>query len=256
VAIAGLVWGLKRWRSEQGLLLLVYPLSLLLLLSCFRTKTPYYGLQLTPFLAIWAASGLRLFAQSGIARPRAIAWCLAGLGVLLSLAGVLLLVPGNLLNLEIPPLAPALVGLAALLLGLSWALLPQQQSPKRVLAAVLIGPWLALSLLVQGGLFSDRSPAVRQALSAGELPALLAAEPVAVISQGSLSGQAHAQLILVALGTPQLGPKLENAKDLAPGALAWIESTALQDSANRDLIPLASGDDLAPWTLVRSPSGN
>ena len=79
---------------------------------------------------------------------------------------------------------------------------------------------------------------------------------MAVISQGSLSGQAHAQLILVALDTPQLGPKLENAKGLAPGALAWIESAALQDSANRDLIPLASGDDLAPWTLVRSPSGN
>ena len=256
VAIAGLVLGLKRWRSEQGLLLLVYPLSLLLLLSCFRTKTPYYGLQLTPFLAIWAANGLRLFAQSGIARPRAIAWCLAGLGVLLSLAGALLLLPGNLLNLEIPPLAPALVGLAALVLGVSWALLPQQQSPKRVLAAVLIGPWLALSLLVQGGLFSDRSPAVRQALSSGELPALLAAEPVAVISQGSLSGQAHAQLILVALGTPQLGPKLKSAQDLPPGALAWIESAALRDSANRDLIPLASGDDLAPWTLVRSPSGN
>ena len=80
----------------------------------------------------------------------------------------------------------------------------------------MIGPWLALSLLVQGGLFSDRSPALRQALSAGELTALLAAEPVAVISQGSLSGQAHAQLILVALGTPQLGPKLQNAKDLPP----------------------------------------
>ena len=159
-------------------------------------------------------------------------------------------------SLEIPVLAPALVGLAALVLGLSWALLPQQQSTKRVLAGVLIGPWLALSLLVQGGLFNDRSPAVRQALSAGELPALLAAEPVAVISQGSLSGQAHAQLILVALGTHHLGPKLESAQDLAPGALAWIESAALQDSANRDLIPQASGDDLAPWTLVRSPSGN
>jgi len=38
--------------------------------------------------------------------------------------------------------------------------------------------------------------------------------------------------------------------------LAWIETPALQDSANRELIPLASGDDLAPWTLVRSPSGN
>ncbi len=256
VALAGLVWGLRRWRSEQGLLLLVYPLGLLLLLSCFRTKTPYYGLQLTPFLAIWAASGLRLFAQSGIARPRAIAWSIAGLGVLLCLAGALLLLPGNLLPLEIPPLAPALLGLAALALGLSWALLPQQQTPKRVLAAVLIGPWLALSLLVQGGLFSDRSPALRQALSDGAIQPLLAAEPVAVISGSPLSGQAHAQLILLALGTPQLGAKVESAAALKPGSLAWIETPALQDSANRELIPLASGDDLAPWTLVRSPSGN
>jgi hypothetical protein len=120
----------------------------------------------------------------------------------------------------------------------------------------LIGPWLALSLLVQGGLFSDRSPGLRQALSDAAIQPLLAAEPVAVISGSPLSGQAHAQLILLALGTPQLGAKVESAAALKPGRLAWIETPALQDSANRELIPLASGDDLAPWTLVRSPSGN
>ena len=246
VAIAGLVWGLKRWRSEQGLLLLAYPLSLLLLLSCFRTKTPYYGLQLTPFLAIWAASGLRLFAQSGIARPRAIAWCLAGLGVLLSLAGVLLLVPGNLLNLEIPPLAPALVGLAALVLGLSWALLPTQQSQKRVLAAVLIGPWLALSLLVQGGLFSDRSPIERRDLARPSIQHILKTKRLIIIAG---NGYNHAELILLGLHARNLSKRIESFDDVPTGSwfICWQpEEPRCETEAHWQMI---EGNSFKNWVL-------
>jgi len=73
-------WRLGRARElggeqgrEQRLVLLLYPLLLLLLLSAFRTKTPYYGLQLTPMLAIGAAQVLQGWSQVGRARPRGLA---------------------------------------------------------------------------------------------------------------------------------------------------------------------------------------
>lgn len=76
------------------------------------------------------------------------------------------------------------------------------------------------------------------------------------LSPGSLVGHAHAQLIHVAVDTTQLGTKIENAAALPSDRLILIEATVLKDRINHDLICLTSGDDLFPWTLVRSPSGN
>ena len=140
---------------------------------------------------------------------------------------------------------------AALAVGLSWGLLPLQRSPARSLAALLLGPWLALVLLVQAGLFTDRSPLQRMALQAPALQAALGQGPVAVIAPEPLSGDAHSQLILVALGSPQLGPRLDGLDQLPAGQWAWIQREQLPPAPSPALSTVAAGDDLAPWTLVR-----
>jgi hypothetical protein len=140
---------------------------------------------------------------------------------------------------------------AALAVGLSWGLLPLQRSPRRVLAALLLGPWLALALLVQAGLFTDRSPLQRLALQAPTLQAALREGTMAVIAPEPLSGEAHSQLILVALGSPQLGPRLNALDQLPPGQWGWIQRQQLPAAPSPQLSTVAAGDDLAPWTLVR-----
>ena len=240
-AAAGWWLGLRHWGQEQRLVLLGTPLLLVLLLSCFRTKTPYYGLQITPFLAIAAAAALQRFSQADQARPRWLAWLIAAFGALLAVAGVIGLWR-----------APWPYGLAALGLGLSWLILPWQRQGRSVLIACLAGPWLALLLLVQTGLFTDRSPQMRQALAAPALSQALQQGPVAVVVPDPLSGDGHAQLILLALGTPQLGPRLDGLNALAPGQRAWVPKRLGESADGAALQPLASGDDLGEWMLVQA----
>ena len=52
----------------------------------------------------WAAAALGRFTAPGAARPRWLAWGIAGLGGLLLAAGLALLWPGTPLDLEVPPL--------------------------------------------------------------------------------------------------------------------------------------------------------
>jgi len=229
----------------------VTPLLLLALLSAFRTKTPYYGLQLTPFLALWAAAALRGWAKGGSAQTRWLAWGLAALGGLLLAAGLAVMWPVTPLRLAVPPLPGWLLAASALSVGLSWGLLPLQHYLGRRLAALLLGPWLAMVLLVQAGLFTDRSPLQRMALQAPALQAALAEGSVAVVAPEPLSGEAHSQLILVALGSPQLGPRLKALDQLPPGRWAWIQRQQLPAAPSAPLSTVAAGDDLAPWTLVR-----
>ena len=261
VALASAVWAaargrLRAWGSEQRLVLLAYPLLLLLLLSCFRTKTPYYGLQLTPFLAIAAATGLRQWAQAGRARPRWLAWGLALLGGVLLVAGLAALLPASplavALTVALQPQPALPIGLAALALGLSWLALPWQRQRRGLLLAALAGPWLAVVLLVQTGTFTDRSPQWRLALEQPALAQALAGGPVAVVLPANLSGDGHAQLILLALASPQLGPRLAGPEALAPGQRAWLPKAVAESPQAQGLERLSAGDDLGEWLLVRA----
>ena len=258
-------WRLGRVRAlggeqgrEQRLVLLLYPLLLLLLLSAFRTKTPYYGLQLTPMLAIVAAQVLQRWSLAGRARPRGLAWGLAGFGGLLAVAGFGLLWPGAplavVLQLDPAQLPGGLLpyGLASLALGGSWLVIPFGRRPRALLAAAVLGPWLALMLLVQAGLFSDRSGALRLALAEPAIVHALGQGPVAVVAPEPLSGEAHAQLILLALASPQLGARVPSLESLPAGGLAWVQGVQAVRDPSRNLEVVASGETLGDWALVKT----
>lgn len=239
-------WGWSRPRDEGGLepaerrLLLAYPLLVVLLLSAFRTKTPYYGLLITPWLAMAAAAAVLRWSQTQGRAAQAGRWLLAGLGGGVLLAGLALpwIAPNLADALPLPLLSAAAIGL-----GTSWFLLPYSRRPRQRLAAVIVGPWLALVLLVQSGLFSDRSPALRRALEQPELQRLLQEEPIALIASAPLSDDDQVTVILLGLATPRFASQPIAAEQLQPGHLAW--------SRHRDLETTAP--ERAPQSVLASP---
>ena len=147
--------------------------------------------------------------------------------------------------------------LAALGLGLGWLLVPWQPSGNRRLAALVLGPWLALVLLTQAGLFSDRSPALRLALEAPQMQAELARGPIQAAAANPLEGREHAQLILLALATPNTPNQLLAPPAVSPGERVWIRRSELGDPRLWRID--AEAPALQGWVLaerIRSQAGS
>ena len=220
LAPAGAVLLGQRWRRgelprEQLLLWLGYPLVLLLLLSCFKTKTPYYGLQLTPFVAYAAAQALAVWCEL-----KGELWPWLRLPPVL-LGGVLV---ATALVAPLPPLgtlAPGWLRAAALLLGACWLASGWRPAGSQRLLLVLAGPYLALVCLLQGGVFIDHSPAVRLKLAQPQVQAALARGPVHFLAEGPIGDDAQKEQILLALGAPQLGSLHRDPASLPTGVAVW-----------------------------------
>ncbi len=259
--LAALAGWARLWRChlERGArrVLLLYPLLLLLLLSAFRTKTPYYGLQLTPWIAIAAAVGISHWAQALRGWARRVDRPVAAIGLVVLAAALLLVWPASPLSAALAgaegvPAVPLLAAGAGAL-GLSWLVLPWQPTPPRRLAALLLGPWIALVLLTQAGLFSDRSPGLRQALNTPPVQAELRRAPVQAAAAAPLGGAEHAQLILLALASPTPPQQLLNPLAVSPGQTVWIRR---QELGNPRAWRIAvEGPALQGWVLAERLAG-
>jgi 4-amino-4-deoxy-L-arabinose transferase-like glycosyltransferase len=220
--IAPLGWWLlwRRWRRgtltrEAALLWLGYPLLLLLLLNLFKTKTPYYALQLTPFIAMAAATALQQLSGAAGRRWLWLRMPPVLLGTALVLAGLAAPVPA------MGAVAPGWLRAAAVALGLCWLLSCWQPPGRSRLVLWLVGPYLALVCLLQGGVFIDHSPAVRLKLANPAVRAALERGPVHFLAAEPAGDEAQKEQILLALGAPQLGSLHQTPETLPPGVPVW-----------------------------------
>jgi hypothetical protein len=187
-----------------------------------------YGTRRVKDLRAAAAALIRWCEATGNRSNRGRCW-IGALGTGLLLGGfTLALLPQGALGLDDGAgLSKGLLAAAAIALGASWCSLPLGRQPRQRLLALLLGPWLALALLVQGGLFSDRTPALRLALEQPALRKVLDQEPVQLIATAPLNDDDQVMVILLALATPNLKATPIAPSELQDGQLAWSRSSDL-----------------------------
>jgi drug/metabolite transporter superfamily protein YnfA len=252
------LWQNRRSSENRHYLSLtiVYPAIFFTILSFFKTRMPYYGLQIMPSLAILAAVGL-------VELPRwqrvgkTIVYLFTGLSALLILLGgtIAFLVRSQApydgverirffsqrLTEILPPTA-AIYAAPALFLGLGWLTLAaswRQYRDKGMLswlASWTIGPWFALTLLTMQGAWDDRVPEFKPMLAASGAIPTLQKHIIHVIphqqptspyipsptAADPLTGNQHKELVLLTFYTPHLGQSKTQLADLQPGEYAWV----------------------------------
>jgi 4-amino-4-deoxy-L-arabinose transferase-like glycosyltransferase len=255
-----------------------YPLCLFILLSSFKTRMPYYTLQLLPFMALFAATAFVKFTQ--ISPHRSIKWhrlvtslsyAFSGLGLLLAIAATLIMIDRPLFGVPIPP-EIRIYAVPAMILGCGWgtiAFLWKRWQPPATpywLAAWLAPVWLTMLSLCLQGLLADRTPDFTAAFYQPKIQQALTSTPTQPVNiwsasvendgfKGShrqnyvLTGEEHKTLVLLSFYTPHLGKQVPRFTDLPDRSYAWTLSISPQLATRSRTIGTVQG-----WKLIQKLS--
>ena len=279
-SVVGAVMMLRQPRFWTGLLsfraqtaypyrwLLLYPFILTALLMSFPTKTPYYALQLHPFLAWFAAAGLYQIATQSLRWPRRLlSYSFSALGWLVIVIAIASrLIPFGFL-VDIRPYA-----LIGLILGIGWALLPVfVDQAQQWLATWLVPFWLTLAMAGVAGFLGNYSAEMQAAATTEPVATLVRDTPVDFALSADQPSAFHKDLIILAFHTPRIG-QLNRPTDAIPaGTYVWtpreeeifkpdeqrkrtdaeVHTAQLETSAPSDKASYETVVELDNWRLIR-----
>lgn len=259
-------------------LTLGYPIALFILLSLFRTRMPYYTLQLLPFMALLAATAFAQFVRVSRHRTftkspawlgwyRLVTWlsyAFSGLGIVLTSVGIVV-VTRSLSGIAIPP-EIRIYGLPAIVLGCGWMSIPllwhrwQPPSLPYWLAGWLIPGWFTVASFGWQGTLSDRNPDFKpefyhQAIERGiaDRPVYLLIDSVEAdgfkrtnYRQPLLGIEEHQALVLLSFYTPHLGKRVDRFTELPDRSYAWTLNISPQLATKTRIVGKVRG-----WQLIQ-----
>lgn len=190
---------MARLNKSQIPLLWGFPLVMLICLSVFSTRTPYYGLQILPFAAILSAIAIKQ-------DYKRISKFIFASGSFLMIISVLIVFHGSFRNYF----------LMSFILGFFWISSYLTEKNTSV-ACLLLGPWLALSIASQSLIWGNYSPGLQETLKPPISTELLG-ETINISAPSEGRGERHQELILLGFYTPNIGNRYYH---LAPG-ISWV----------------------------------
>ena len=105
--------------------------------------------------------------------------------------------------------------------ALSWSFLKNKSTYKELFITLIIGPYLLTSLLLQSGLFTDRSRELRETMEYLSSLDILKNQTIMVDKSNFGNETGQSKIIRISLLTPNLGDGIENIEKLNPSDLAW-----------------------------------
>ena len=133
--------------------------------------------------------------------------------------------------------------------GLSWSLIKHENSFKKLLIKLIIGPYLLTSFLLQSGLFTDRSRELREKMEFVSSLDIIKNKEIKVDKSGIKNSKSQSKIIRISLLTPTLGEGLVSIDHLNKSELAW--TTEFKEIKNNYAYEVIYENDiLNPWKLI------
>ncbi len=242
---------LEKNKSKNRILVLTYfPLILILILSIFSTKTPYYPLQISPILSLNSYIGIKYLFNSK--RYKSIFVFISSKLIPLLIISVVItyfIFFKTDLNLTIRENVFIILGLISF--AIAWSFVKDKSSLKGIFITLIIGPYLLTSLVLQAGLFTDRSRELRETMEYLTSLDILKNQIIKVDKDNNGDEKTQSKIIRIALLTPNLGERIESIEKMNTSDLAWstLSSKKLYETGSYQII--YEHEILSPWKLIR-----
>ena len=247
-SIIGIIFN-KPENKDQKFILIFFPLTFIILISLFSTKTPYYPLQISSILTLNSFLGIKYLFKSKIYKSIFIFLTSKIIPIfLITVAFLYYFFFQNITSLNFKENTYLFIGL--ILFGLSWSLLNNKTNFKNVLVILIIGPYLLTSLLLGSGLFTDRSKELRKTMEYVASLDLVKNQTIKVDKSGINNSESQSKIIRIALQTPILGDGLNSINDLNTGELSWFNESSDKSINKNSYEILFKNDTLKPWILI------
>ncbi len=247
-SIIGIIF-YKSEKKDQKFILTFFPLTFIIIISFFSTKTPYYPLQISSIMTLNSFLGIKYLFNSKIYKSIFIFITSKIIPLfLICIACLYYFFFKNINSFNFKENTFLFIGLV--LFGLSWSFIENKTNFKNLLIMLIIGPYLLTSLLLGSGLFTDRSRELRETMEYVSSLDIVKNQPIKVDKSGIKNIAAQSKIIRIAILTPDLGEGLNSINDLNPGELAWFSESSENSINDKSYEILFKNDTLKPWRLI------
>ena len=247
-SIIGIIFH-KSENKDEKFILTFFPLTFILIISLFSTKTPYYPLQISSVLSLNTFLGIKYLFNSKIYKSIFIFITSKIIPFfLISTAFGYYFFFKNITSLNFKENTYLFIGL--ILFGLSWTFINNKTNFKNFLIILIIGPYFLTSFLLGSGLFTDRSRELRETMEYISSIDIVKNQIIKVDKSGINSEEAHSKIIRISILTPNLGEGFNNINDLKPGELAWSSEYSDEIINDKNYEILYKNSTLKPWRLI------
>ena len=240
-------------------LILGFPILLFIELNLFRTKTPYYPLQLLPWLAIFSAVTLdhcvahyrKDWRSQLLGQISRVMTAFSSVLLVLSIAALFNWIPIDFEQVHSIAFALAMLAIGWLMPGLIWkrrASVTRSELITRWLSSLLLAPWLALNLVGITGLWGDYAAPIIRTFQNPSLQNILTHHPIHFIGTQTLKeSELQKTSLLLIFKTPILGRYFDTLAELPDQSYAWISPDIKPEKTDRQIIITER------WRLIERP---
>ncbi|WP_320664532.1 ArnT family glycosyltransferase [Prochlorococcus sp. MIT 1223] len=228
--------------------LYIYPLSFIILLSLFKTKTSYYPLQIAPLIAISSCSGIKLIVKNKHILSKYFRKYVITLSLFLITILFYLLYSSS--NIDFIDQNRTTIMLSVILFFVPWLLVYFFESPRKIITCLIIGPYLSYSLIIQNGFLTNRDPATKYLFNSNPLLSIINKNTIDVFYTNELNSDDFSKLVKIGIYTKKLGKRIKSINHNESTNPIWIHSDSTTFSED-DLSLILDSKELSPWVLVR-----
>ncbi len=249
-AIIGIIKSKNLKDKYANYFLFKYPLIIIILLSIFSTKTPYYPLQILSLISINTYLGIiTIFKENKKLFIYIKKFLFIFIPIIIFILSALVL--KNNINIDIANYQKQIISFGLICFSISWFIINFTNSLKRKILFITLGSYILTVFIVQSGLITDKSKELRLAGEKLVQNEFLKNEKIEVIKNDLGDERSVSKIIKIFLLMPKIGNGIESLENLSKNQYVWTTTNKNKILNNNKYLLINESEIFSPWKLIK-----